>query len=82
MVTQVLGSFGRNLVPMLLSSDTLSTTASLDSLTDSMVSGFSDLTSQMMGAIGKFLPFILMIVGGVVIIKFGISLFKKFGAAS
>ncbi len=54
----------------------------LDSLTDSMVSGLSDISSQLMASIGKILPFVLMVVGGVMVIKFGINMFKKFGSGS
>lgn len=56
--------------------------AALTTITDSMVSGLSDLSSQLMASIGKILPFVLMVVGGVMVVKFGINLFKKFGSGT
>ncbi len=78
-------AFGTTMPVVLASSEGVEgsgSSAGLDSLTDAMVSGLSDISSQLMGAIGKILPFVLMVVGGIMVIKFGIHFFKKFGSAS
>lgn len=47
-------------------------------LTESLVSGLSDIGDQILSAIGSILPVVLLVVGGVIVISFGIKLFKKF----
>lgn len=56
--------------------------SALTSLTTSMVDGMKDIASQIMTALGLIVPVILLVVGGVVVVKFGINLFKKFGSAT
>ncbi len=72
----------RGLLPVVLASSEETGGVGLDSLTDSLVSGLSDISSQLMASIGKILPFVLMVVGSVMVIKFGINMFKKFGSGS
>lgn len=71
---------GRALPVVLASGEGVSgSSASISDLTNSMVSGLEGVTSEILKAIGSLLPTILMLVGAVVVINFGISFFKKMG---
>lgn len=56
--------------------DGASTVAS--SVSDALVSGLTQIGSDMSGMITKVLPIALGIVGAIMVITFGIKLFKKF----
>lgn len=48
------------------------------SVSDALVSGLTQVGSDMSGMITKVLPIALGIVGAIMVITFGIKLFKKF----
>lgn len=48
------------------------------SATDALVSGLTQVGTDMSGMITKILPIALGIVGAIMVITFGIKLFKKF----
>lgn len=48
------------------------------SASDALVAGFTQIGSDMSGMITKVLPIALGIVGAIMVIAFGIKLFKKF----
>lgn len=50
----------------------------IDTLTTSLVSGLTDIGNNMLTAMGSILPTVLLVVGGVSVITFGIKLFRKF----
>lgn len=83
MVTQ-LGSLygfyvtGSRALPMVLKSGEGTSGASMSSLTDSMVSGLTDIANQLLISLGSIVPAILIVVGGVSVVAFGIKIFKKF----
>lgn len=56
--------------------DSASTVAS--SASDALVEGLAQVGSDMSGMITKVLPIALGIVGAIMVITFGIKLFKKF----
>lgn len=56
--------------------DSASTVAS--SASDALVKGLAQVGSDMSGMITKVLPIALGIVGAIMVITFGIKLFKKF----
>lgn len=67
---------GRNALPMVMLSGE---GTSMTRLTTSLVSGLEDIANQMLDSLGKILPVVLMVVGGVMVVTFGIKLFRKFG---
>lgn len=73
---------GSKALPMVLRSGEGAGGANLTSLTSSLVEGLNDIVDQLMTALGQIVPIVLIIVGGVVVVKFGINMFKKFGSAS
>lgn len=48
-------------------------------LENAMTSSMSATTNSMISVIGKILPYVLVVVGAVLVITLGIRLFKKFG---
>lgn len=50
----------------------------IDTLTTSLVSGLTDIGNNLLTAMGSILPTILLVVGGVAVVTFGIKLFRKF----
>ena len=48
------------------------------SASDALVAGLTQIGSDMSGMIAKVLPIALGIVGAIMVITFGIKLFKKF----
>ena len=50
----------------------------IDGLTTSLVSGLTDIGNNMLTAMGSILPTVLLVVGGVAVVTFGIKLFRKF----
>lgn len=50
----------------------------IDTLTTSLVSGLTDIGNNMLTAMGSILPTVLLVVGGVAVVTFGIKLFRKF----
>lgn len=50
---------------------------SMESLVQSMVTGFSSTASSMLTAIGSIVPVMLPIVGGIAVIGLGVKIFKK-----
>lgn len=89
MATQLVGTLhgihavGAKALPMVLrSGEGVSGGVGLTSLTESLVTGLNDIVNQLMTALGQIVPIVLLVVGGVVVVKFGINMFKKFGSAS
>lgn len=48
-------------------------------LEDAMTNSMSSTSNSMISVIGKILPFVLIVVGAILVITLGIRLFKKFG---
>ena len=89
MAAQLLGSMqefyaaGVKVLPMVLKSgEGVTGSTSISALTDSMVSGLEEVATEILKGIGSLLPTILMVVGAIMVVKFGISFFKKMGASS
>lgn len=49
----------------------------MDALTDTMTSSFTEIANSVMSMIGKVLPIALPIIGGVMVIMFGIKIIKR-----
>ena len=83
MATQLMGSLhgiyvaGVRALPMVLKSGE-GTGTGISALTDSMVSGLQDISGELMTALGKIVPIVLVVVGGVSVVVFGVKLFRKF----
>lgn len=71
-----------NALPMVLASGEGVGSTSIATLTESMVSGLEEVATEILKGVGSLLPTILMVVGGVMVVKFGIGFFKKMGTAS
>lgn len=71
-----------NALPMVLASGEGVGSTSIATLTESMVSGLKEVATEILKGVGSLLPTILMVVGGVMVVKFGIGFFKKMGTAS
>lgn len=71
-----------NALPMVLASGEGVGSTSIATLTESMVSGLEKVATEILKGVGSLLPTILMVVGGVMVVKFGIGFFKKMGTAS
>lgn len=46
-------------------------------LVTSLVTGFGETATQMLDAVGKIVPVMLPVVGGIAIITLGIGVFKR-----
>lgn len=72
-----LTAVGSSMLPVLsASAEDASEYANLES---QMVTSFSTTSSSMLSVIGNILPYVLVIVGAVLVITIGIRLFKRFG---
>lgn len=49
----------------------------MEALTTALVSGFTDIASDMLGAIGSIVPAALPVMGGVAVVGIGVGIFKK-----
>lgn len=64
---------------LVASAETPSANGDYTALEDAMTSSMSSTSNSMISVIGKILPFVLIVVGSVLVITLGIRLFKKFG---
>ena len=51
--------------------------SSLDAITTTMTNSFTEIGASIMSMIGKVLPIALPVIGAVMVIVFGVKIFKK-----
>lgn len=51
----------------------------MESLIESLTSGFSTTATSMLSAVGGIVPVMLPVVGGIAVVTLGVKIFKKLG---
>lgn len=64
---------------LVASAETPAASGDYTALEDAMTNSMSSTSNSMISVIGKILPFVLIVVGAILVITLGIRLFKKFG---